>query len=149
VHARITASEARTPPAEESRVTSLGGLRPNVAMVSAEALKTEDLDLPVRENTVSLLSGLVKDMEPNSDMKLRLNEAAQLLAPKQLVTGVIRRSCEATTSGYFGIKRTEEVKCPYCPISLVLGNCQRDLEIRLRFGYVKCCNEYCNANSEP
>ena len=59
----------------------------------------------MRENTVSLLSGLVEDMELNSDMKLRLNEAAQLLAPKQLVTEVIRRSCEATTSGYFGIKR--------------------------------------------
>jgi len=36
---------------------------------------------------------------------------------------------------YFGIKRTNEVKCSYCPISLVLGNtkanCQRDLEIPL------------------
>jgi len=116
VHARIIASEARTPPAEEWVLTSLGGLRPNVAIDSAEALKTEgDLDLPVRENTVSLLSGLVEDMELNSDMKLRLNEAAQLLAPKQLVTEVIRRSCEATTSGYFGIKRiADEVKCPYC-----------------------------------
>ena len=85
--------------------------------------------------TVSLLSGLVEDMELDSDMKLRLNEAAQLLAPKQLVTEVMRRSCEATTSGYFGIKRTDKVKCPYCPISLVLenteANCQRDLEIRL------------------
>ena len=40
-------------------------------------------------------------MELNSDMKLRLNKAAQLLASKQLVTGVKRRSCEATTSGYF------------------------------------------------
>ena len=114
VHAGIIASEARTPPAEEWVLTSLGGLRPNVAIDSAEALKTEgDLDLPVRENTVSLLSGLVEDMEPNSDMKLRLNEAAQLLAPKQLVTEVMRRSCEATTSGYFGIKRiADEVKCP-------------------------------------
>ena len=53
VHARIIASEARTPPNEERRLTSLGGLRPNVAIDSAEALKTEGyLDLPVRENTV-------------------------------------------------------------------------------------------------
>ena len=115
VHARITASEARTPPDEEWILTSLGGIRSNVAINSAEALKNEeDADLPVRENTVSLLSSLVKDMEPNSHMKLRLNEAAQLLAPKHLVIEVIRRSCENTTSGYFGIKRIkDEAKCPY------------------------------------
>ena len=89
---------------------SLGGIRPKVAINSAEALKNEeDADLPVRENTVSLLSSLIKDMEPNSDTKLRLNEAAQLLAPKHLVIEVIRRSCEDTT-----IKRiTDEAKCPY------------------------------------
>jgi len=69
VHARIIASEARMPPDEERRITSLGGLRLNITIDSAEALKTEDLDLPVKENTVSLLSGLVKEL--NSDMKLR------------------------------------------------------------------------------
>jgi len=116
VHARITASEARTAPDEDGRLTSLGGIRTNVAINTAEALKTEgDASLPVRENTVSLLSSLVKDMESNSDMKLLLNEAVQLLAPKQLVTEVIRRSYEDTTSGYFGIKRiTDEAKCSYC-----------------------------------
>ena len=52
VHARIIVSEARTPPDEERRLTSLGGLRPNVTIDSAEALKTEgDRDPLVKENT--------------------------------------------------------------------------------------------------
>ena len=103
----------------------------------------------MRENTVSLLSSLVKDMEPNSDMKLRLNEAAQLLAPKQLVTKVIRMSCEDTTSGYFSIKRiTDEAKCP-CYSENGLANYERTQTCKAYFeGVRKRSKRYCEVCAE-